>query len=312
MSKIMKIVDGNEAAAYVAYAFTEVAGIYPITPSSPMAEHTDTWSANGLKNVFGQQVRLVEMQSEAGAAGAVHGCLEAGALATSYTASQGLMLMIPTLHRISGERLPGVLHVAARTVGTHAFSIFGDHSDVMNCRQTGWGMLCSGSVQEIMDIAGVAHLSAIKSRIPFLHWFDGFRTSHEVQKVEAIEYDEFAKLIDYDAVKAFRNNAINPDDPKIRSTVENPDIYFQVREANNMDYEALPGIVEDYLGEISKIVGREYHLFNYYGAPDADRIIIAMGSIKGTIEEVIKHLNEKGEKVGCERCCPSPLLSSYR
>ena len=298
MGKIMKIVDGNEAAAYVAYAFTEVAGIYPITPSSPMAEHTDTWSANGLKNVFGQQVRLVEMQSEAGAAGAVHGCLEAGALATSYTASQGLMLMIPTLHRISGERLPGVLHVAARTVGTHAFSIFGDHSDVMNCRQTGWGMLCSGSVQEIMDIAGVAHLSAIKSRIPFLHWFDGFRTSHEVQKVEAIEYDDFAKLIDYDAVRAFRDNAINPDDPKIRSTVENPDIYFQVREANNTDYAQLPDIVENYLGEISKIVGREYHLFNYYGAPDADRIIIAMGSIKGTIQEVIKYLNEKGEKVG--------------
>ena len=224
MSKVIKIVDGNEAAAYVAYAFTEVAGIYPITPSSPMAEKTDEWSANGKKNIFGQQVRLVEMQSEAGAAGAVHGALESGALATTFTSSQGLMLMIPTLHRISGQRHPGVLHVAARTVGTHAFSIFGDHSDVMNCRQTGFAMLSTGSVQEIMDLAGVAHLSAIKGRIPFLHWFDGFRTSHEIQKVEALTYDEFEKLLDKEALRKWKDEAMNPETPTMRSTVQNPDI----------------------------------------------------------------------------------------
>ncbi|WP_312650680.1 pyruvate:ferredoxin (flavodoxin) oxidoreductase [Aminipila sp.] len=298
MSKTMKIVDGNEAAAYVAYAFTEVAGIYPITPSSPMAEKTDEWAANGLKNIFGQTVRLVEMQSEAGAVGAVHGALEAGALATSYTSSQGLMLMIPTMHRISGQRHPGVLHVASRTVGTHAFSIFGDHSDVMNCRQTGFAMLSSGSVQEIMDLGGIAHLSAIKSRIPFMHFFDGFRTSHEIQKVEAIEYDEFAELIDYEALEAFRKNALNPEKPVMRSTVQNPDIYFQVRESNNIDYDQLPDIVQDYMDRISKITGRTYKLFNYYGDTDAERVIIAMGSVSGTIEEVVKYLNEKGEKVG--------------
>ena len=217
MSKIMKICDGNEAAAYVAYAFSEVAAIYPITPSSPMAEHADAWSANGRKNIFGQPVRLVEMQSEAGACGACHGALEAGALATSFTASQGLMLMIPTLHRISGERLPGVLHVASRTVGTHAFSIFGDHSDVMNCRQTGFALLSSGSVQQAADLAAVAHLSAIKARIPFLHFFDGFRTSHEIQKIDVLTYDEYAKLVDYNALAAFRANALNPEDPRMRS-----------------------------------------------------------------------------------------------
>ncbi|MEG0291797.1 MAG: pyruvate:ferredoxin (flavodoxin) oxidoreductase [Anaerovoracaceae bacterium] len=298
MSKIMKIVDGNEAAAYVAYPFTEVAGIYPITPSSPMAEKTDEWSANGLKNIFGQKVRLVEMQSEAGAAGAVHGALETGALATTYTASQGLMLMIPTMHRISGQRHPGVLHVASRTIGTHAFSIFGDHSDVMNCRQTGFSMLCSGSVQEIMDLGGIAHLAAIKGRIPFLHWFDGFRTSHEIQKVEALEYSDFAKLVDYEELQKFRDNAINPEDPTMRSTVQNPDIYFQVREANNKDYDAIPEIVQDYMDEIAKLTGRQYHLFDYFGAEDAENVIIAMGSVCGTAEEVIKSLNEQGEKVG--------------
>lgn len=294
----MKIVDGNEAAAYVAYAFTEVAGIYPITPSSPMAEHTDEWSARGVKNIFGQTVRIVEMQSEAGAVGACHGTLEAGAFATSYTASQGLMLMIPTMHRIAGERLPGVLHVASRTVGTHAFSIFGDHSDVMNCKHTGFGMISSGSVQEVMDLGGIAHLAAIKAHIPFLHFFDGFRTSHEVQKVEALTYDEFSKLVDWEQVKAFRERAINPEDPVIRSTVENPDIYFQQREASNLDYAALPQIVEDYMAEITNLTGREYHLFNYHGAPDADRIIIAMGSVSGAIQETVEYLNKQGEKVG--------------
>jgi pyruvate-ferredoxin/flavodoxin oxidoreductase len=298
MSKLMKICDGNEAAAYVAYAFSEVAGIYPITPSSPMAEKTDEWSATGRKNIFNQSVRLVEMQSEAGAVGACHGALEAGALATSFTASQGLMLMIPTLHRISGERLPLVLHVASRTVGTHAFSIFGDHSDVMNCRQTGLAMLNSGSVQEIMDLAGIAHLSAIKAHIPFLHFFDGFRTSHEIQKVEALDYAELAKLVDYDALAAFRANALNPEDPRMRSLVDNPDIYFQLRESSNADYAALPDIVEDYMGQISKLTGREYHLFNYYGAPDAERVIVAMGSVSGCAQETVKYLNDKGEKVG--------------
>ena len=252
----------------------------------------------GRKNIFNQPVRLVEMQSEAGACGACHGALEAGALATSFTASQGLMLMIPTMHRISGERLPGVLHVASRTVGTHAFSIFGDHSDVMNCRQTGFAMLNSGSVQEIMDLAGVAHLSAIKARIPFLHFFDGFRTSHEIQKVEALEYSDLAKLVDYDALARFRANALNPEDPRMRSLVDNPDIYFQLREANNSDYNKLPDIVEDYMAEISKLTGREYHLFNYYGAPDAERVIVAMGSVTGCIQETVKYLNDRGEKVG--------------
>ena len=298
MSKIMKICDGNEAAAYVAYAFSEVAAIYPITPSSPMAEHADAWSANGKKNIFGQPVRLVEMQSEAGACGACHGALEAGALATSFTASQGLMLMIPTLHRISGERLPGVLHVASRTVGTHAFSIFGDHSDVMNCRQTGFALLSSGSVQQAADLAAVAHLSAIKARIPFLHFFDGFRTSHEIQKIDVLSYDEYAKLVDYNALAAFRANALNPEDPRMRSLVDNPDIYFQLRESNNTAYAELPDIVEDYMAQISKLTGREYHLFNYYGAPDAERVIVAMGSVGGCAQEVVNYLNAKGEKVG--------------
>lgn len=298
MNKNIKIIDGNEAAAYIAYAFTEVAGIYPITPSSPMAEKIDEWSAAGRKNIFGQSVRLVEMQSEAGAVGVVHGALETGSLAASFTSSQGLMLMIPTMHRISGQRHPGVLHVAARTVGTHAFSIFGDHSDVMNCRQTGFAMLSTGSVQEVIDLAGIAHLAAIHSRIPFLHFFDGFRTSHEIQKVDALQYDDLAKLLNKEALEAFRKNAINPEEPVMRSTVQNPDVYFQVREANNLDYDQLPELVQDYMDKITKLTGRAYRLFQYYGAADADRIIIAMGSVSGTVREVVDHLNKNGEKVG--------------
>ena len=290
--------DGNEAAAYIAYAFTEIAAIYPITPSSPMAGKTDVWSAKGKKNIFGQPVRLVEMQAESGAIAAVHGALETGALASSFTSSQGLMLMIPTMHRIAGERLPGVLHVASRTVGTHALSIFGDHSDVMNCRQTGFAMLSTGDVQEVMDLAGVAHLAAIRARIPFIHFFDGFRTSHEINKVEEMDYAALRDLVDMDALDAFRAQALNPEHPMIRATVQNPDIYFQVREANNGDYAALPGIVEDYMNRISSLTGREYHLFNYYGAPDADRVIVAMGSVSGCIRETVDYLNARGEKTG--------------
>ncbi|MBP5459178.1 MAG: pyruvate:ferredoxin (flavodoxin) oxidoreductase [Clostridia bacterium] len=297
-AKTFVTMDGNEAAAYVAYAFTEVAAIYPITPSSPMAGKTDVWAANGRTNVFGQPVRLVEMQAESGAIAAVHGAAETGALATSYTSSQGLMLMIPTMHRISGERHPAVLHVAARTVGTHALSIFGDHSDIYNCRQTGWGMIATGSVQEVMDLAGVAHLAAIKSRVPFMHFFDGFRTSHEIAKVEQMDYEDLRALIDMDALDAFRAHALNPEHPMLRATVQNPDIYFQVREANNTDYAELPDIVEGYMADISRLTGREYHLFNYYGAPDAERVIVAMGSVSTCIEEVVDHLNAKGEKVG--------------
>ncbi len=291
-------VDGNEAAAYVAYAFTEIAAIYPITPSSPMAGKTDVWSAKGKKNLFGQTVHLVEMQSEAGAIAAVHGALQTGALAASFTSSQGLMLMIPTMHRISGERLPGVLHVASRTVGGHALSIFGDHSDVMNCRSTGFALLSSGDVQEVMDLAGVAHLSAIKGLVPFIHFFDGFRTSHEIDKVEQIAYEDLLPMLDQDALDSFRAHALNPEHPMIRATVQNPDIFFQVREASNSDYAALPDIVEDYMGRISGLTGREYHIFNYYGAPDAERVIIAMGSVSGCIKEVVDILNARGEKVG--------------
>ncbi|MBQ5310913.1 MAG: pyruvate:ferredoxin (flavodoxin) oxidoreductase, partial [Oscillospiraceae bacterium] len=290
--------DGNEAAAYVAYAFTEIAAIYPITPSSPMAGKTDVWSANGRKNIFGQTVQLVEMQAESGAIAAVHGAVETGALATSYTSSQGLMLMIPTMYRISGERHPAVLHVAARTVGTHALSIFGDHSDIYACRQTGWGMISTSSVQEVMDLAGVAHLAAIKGRVPFMHFFDGFRTSHEITKVEQISYDDLASMVDYEALDNFRAHALNPEHPMVRATVQNSDIYFQVREANNTDYAVLPDIVEGYMQKISAATGREYHIFNYYGAPDAERVIVAMGSVSTCIEEVVDHLCAKGEKVG--------------
>ncbi|MBQ8305904.1 MAG: pyruvate:ferredoxin (flavodoxin) oxidoreductase [Blautia sp.] len=297
-NKTYVTMDGNEAAAYIAYAFTEIAAIYPITPSSPMAGKTDVWSAKGKKNLFGQTVQLVEMQSEAGAIAAVHGALETGALATSFTSSQGLMLMIPVMHRIAGQRHPGVLHVASRTVGTHALSIFGDHSDVMNCRQTGFALLSTGSVQEVMDLAGVAHLSAIKGRIPFLHFFDGFRTSHEINKVEQIDYEDLKGMLDTEALDAFRAHALNPEHPYLRSTVQNPDIFFQVREANNTAYAVLPDIVEDYMQKINALTGRDYHLFNYYGAPDAERVIVAMGSVSGCVQEVVDYLNARGEKVG--------------
>ena len=292
------VVDGNEAAAYVAYAFSEVAAIYPITPSSPMAEKTDEWSANGRKNLYTQPVTLVEMQSEAGAIGAVHGALESGSLATTFTSSQGLMLMIPVLHRISGTRQPAVVHVASRTVGTHAMSIFGDHSDVMNCRQTGFAMLSTGSVQEVMDLAGVAHLAAIECRVPFMHFFDGFRTSHEIQKIRAIPYEEFGQMLNWDAVRRFRENALNPYHPSLRNTVQNPDVYFQFREANNGAYDALPDAVEAYMQKINDVTGEDYHLFNYYGASDATRVIVAMGSVSGAVRETVDYLNAHGEKVG--------------
>ena len=296
--KKLVIMDGNEAAAYIAYALTEVAAIYPITPSSPMAEKTDAWAAEGKKNIFGQSVSLIEMQSEAGAAAAVHGALETGALAASFTSSQGLMLMIPVLHRLSGQRQPAVLHVAARTVGTHAFSIFGDHSDVMNCRQCGLAMLSTGSVQEVMDLAGVAHLAAIKARIPFMHFFDGFRTSHEIDKIEELPYELLDELLDRKALSDFRAASLNPEHPTMRSTVQNPDIYFQVREANNGFYDALPEIVEDYMDRISEAAGREYHLFNYYGAPDAEEVVVAMGSVSGAAMEAVDWLNARGRKTG--------------
>lgn len=298
MGRKMKTMDGNTAAAHVAYAFTDVAAIYPITPSSPMAELVDEWSANGLKNIFGQQVQVVELQSEAGAAGAVHGSLSAGALTTTFTASQGLLLMIPNMYKIAGELLPGVFHVTARALAPHALSIFGDHSDVMACRQTGFAFLAAGSVQEVMDLGGIAHLAALKTRIPFVHFFDGFRTSHEVQKIEVMEHEELAKLVDWEAIEAFRKRALNPEHPYVKGTNQNPDIFFQAREAANPFYEKVPDAVEAYMQEITKITGREYHPFNYYGAPDAERVIIAMGSICEAIEETIDYLLAKGEKVG--------------
>ncbi len=290
--------DGNHAAAHVAYIFSEVAAIYPITPSSNMAENVDEWSANGRKNMFGEPIKVTEMQSEGGAAGAVHGSLQAGVLTTTFTASQGLLLMIPNMYKIAGELLPGVFHVSARSLAAQALSIFGDHSDVMSTRHTGFAMLATGSVQEIMDIAPVAHLVAIKSRIPFLHFFDGFRTSHEIQKVEACDMEEMKKLLDYDALQAFRERALNPEHPVTRGTAQNPDIYFQSREAANKFYDAVPDIVESYMQEINKITGRDYHPFTYYGAPDAENILIAMGSITETIKETIDYLVGKGEKVG--------------
>lgn len=298
MSKKYVTMDGNEAAAHMAYPFTEIAAIYPITPSSPMAGLTDAWSAKGRKNIFGQTVTLTEMQSEAGAITAVHGALQTGSLATTYTSSQGLMLMVPVLYRIAGERLPAVLHVASRTVGTHAMSIFGDHSDVMACRQTGFAMLASGSVQEVADLAPVAHLSAIEGRIPFMHFFDGFRTSHEINKIELPDQEAVANLIDQDALKAFRDSALNPEHPTLRNTVQNGDVYFQVREANNGFYDALPDIVENYLNEITKITGREYHVFNYYGDPEATDVVIAMGSASGVIRDAVESLCKEGKKVG--------------
>ncbi len=298
MAKVMKTMDGNKAAAYVSYAFTEVAAIFPITPSSPMAEHSDEWAAEGKKNIFGREVQVVEMQSEAGAAGAVHGSLSAGALTTTYTASQGLLLMIPNMYKIAGELLPGVMHVSARSLATHALNIFGDHSDVMACAQTGYAMLCSNSVQEVIDLGGVAHLSAIKARVPFLHFFDGFRTSHEQQKVEVLEYDDFAKLIDYDALAAFRSRSLNPERPVIRGTNQNPDIFFQAREACNPFFSAVPETVAGYLKQISKLTGRDYQLFNYHGAPDAEYVLVAMGSACETMETVVDDINANGGKVG--------------
>ncbi|QAA30553.1 pyruvate:ferredoxin (flavodoxin) oxidoreductase [Clostridium manihotivorum] len=298
MTKVMKTMDGNQAAGEASYAFTEVAAIYPITPSTPIAEGVDEWAAHGKKNLFGQPVRVVEMQSEAGAAGAVHGSLEAGALTTTYTASQGLLLMIPNLYRVAGELLPGVFHVTARAIATHALSIFGDHQDVMAVRQTGVAMLASSNVQEVMDLTNVAHLAAIKSRIPFVHFFDGFRTSHEYQKIEVIDYDDVAKLVDYDAIKQFRDRALNPEHPTLRGTAQNPDIYFQQRESANKFYQQVPDIVENYMREIEKITGRAYHPFDYYGDPDAENIIIAMGSVCDTIEETVDYLRKDGKKVG--------------
>jgi pyruvate-ferredoxin/flavodoxin oxidoreductase len=290
--------DGNTAAAYVAYAFTEVAAIYPITPSSTMAECVDEWSAYGRKNLFGEPVRVVEMQSEAGAAGAVHGSLQSGALTTTFTASQGLLLMIPNMYKISGELLPCVIHVSARSLSTHALSIFGDHSDVYAARQTGFAMLASGSVQQVMDLAGIAHLSAIKSRVPFLHFFDGFRTSHEIQKINTIDYETLGSLIDHDMLDAFRSRAMNPESPVTRGTAMNPDIYFQLREAANRYYAEAPDIVARYMQEIGRITGREYFPFVYYGAHSPDRIIVAMGSVTETIRETVDYLNARGERVG--------------
>ena len=300
MTKEKKFItcDGNEAAAHISYMFSEVAAIYPITPSSTMAEHVDEWAAAGRKNIFGETVLVQEMQSEGGAAGAVHGSLQAGALTTTYTASQGLLLMIPNMYKIAGELLPCVFHVSARTLASHALCIFGDHQDVMSCRQTGFAMLCEGSVQEVMDLAGVAHLATLKSRVPFINFFDGFRTSHEIQKIEKLEQEDLAPLIDQKALAEFRARALNPIKPVARGMAENPDHFFQHRESSNSFYEAVPAIVEEYMNEISKITGRKYSLFNYYGAEDADRVIIAMGSITEAIRETIDYLTAKGEKVG--------------
>ena len=297
MAKTVTI-DGNTAAAHVAYAFSDVAAIYPITPSSPMAEVADEWGAQGRKNLFGQKVRIAEMQSEGGAAGAVHGSLAAGALTTTFTASQGLLLMIPNMYKISGEMLPGVFHVTARALAAHSLSIFGDHSDVMGARQTGFAMLASASVQEVMDLALVTHLSAIKASLPFVHFFDGFRTSHEIQKIEQIEYEDMAKLLDYDAVKRFRERALNPEHPHQSGTAQNPDIYFQGREAANIHYAKIPEIVEYYMEKVGDLTGRRYHLFDYVGAPDAERVLVIMGSGADVAEEAINYLNAKGEKLG--------------
>ena len=298
MARKMKSMDGNTAAAHVSYAFTEVAGIYPITPSSPMADSVDQWAAAGQKNIFGTTVKVIEMQSEAGAAGTVHGSLAAGALTTTYTASQGLLLMIPNMYKIAGELLPCVFHVSARTVASHALNIFGDHSDVMACRQTGFAMLAETNPQEVMDLSAVAHLATIKSRVPFINFFDGFRTSHEIQKIQVWDYEDLKEMCDMDAVEAFRKRALNPEHAMMRGSHENGDVFFQHREASNKFYEAVPGIVEEYMGKVNAKLGTDYQLFNYYGAADADRVIIAMGSICDVAEEVIDYLNAHGEKVG--------------
>ena len=298
ITRKMKTMDGNNAAAYVSYAFTEVAGIYPITPSSPMADYVDQWSAQGVKNIFGTTVKVEEMQSEAGAAGTVHGSLNAGALTTTYTASQGLLLMIPNMYKIAGELLPCVFHVSARCVASHALNIFGDHSDVYACRQTGFAMLAETNPQEVMDLAAVAHLASIKSRVPFINFFDGFRTSHEIQKIAVWDYEDLKEMCDMDSVKAFRDRALNPENPTMRGSHENGDIFFQHREACNSYYNAVPGIVEEYMNKVNAKLGTDYKLFNYYGAADAERVIVAMGSICDVAEEVIDYLNKKGEKVG--------------
>lgn len=298
MNKKSVVMDGNTAAAYVSYAFTEVASIFPITPSSTMAEKVDAWAAAGKKNIFGEPVKVIQMQSEAGAAGTCHGSLQAGALTTTYTASQGLLLMIPPMYKIAGEFLPGVFHVSSRTISVHGLSIFGDHSDVMGCRMIGFGMLASSSPQEAMDLGAVAHLAAIKARHPFLHFFDGFRTSHEMQKIDALDYDDLAKLVDFDQLRAFRKNGLNPEHPSTRGTTVNPDIFFQCREGCNEHYATLPAIVQGYMDEINKLTGRDYKLFNYYGAPDATECVILMGSSAETVKETVDYLNAHGRKVG--------------
>ena len=298
MARKQKTMDGNTAAAHVAYAFTEVAAIYPITPSSVMAELADKWSAEGRKNMFGQPVKVSVMQSEGGAAGAVHGSLTAGALTTTFTASQGLLLMIPNMYKIAGSLLPGVTHVSARALATHALSIFGDHSDVMSCRSTGYAMLCSSNPQEVMDLGAVAHLAAIGGRVPFLHVFDGFRTSHEIRKVEVWDYDDLKEMVDMDALAAFRARALNPEHPVLRGSAQNPDIFFQVNETRNQYYDALPGVVEEYMGKVNQRLGTNYQLFNYYGAPDAETVMVAMGSVCDAAEEVVDYMNARGEKVG--------------
>ncbi|PLW99831.1 MAG: pyruvate:ferredoxin (flavodoxin) oxidoreductase, partial [Marinilabiliales bacterium] len=294
--------DGNMAASHMAYMFSEVAAIYPITPSSNMAEYVDEWAAHGRKNIFGETVHVCEMQSEGGASGAVHGSLQAGALTSTYTASQGLLLMIPNMYKIAGELLPAVFHVSARSVAAHALSIFGDHSDIYATRQTGFALLSSGSVQQIMDLAGVAHLSTIKTRIPFVHFFDGFRSSHEVQKIEALDMEDMKKLVDWNAIQAFRDNALNPEHPVTRGTAQNPDIFFQAKESANKFYDAVPDVVNEYMEEISKLTGREYKPFTYYGDPEAENVIIAMASVTEVAKEVIDFLRAKGEKIGLITC----------
>ncbi|MDY5022789.1 MAG: pyruvate:ferredoxin (flavodoxin) oxidoreductase, partial [Blautia sp.] len=298
MARKMKTMDGNHAAAHASYAYSDVAAIYPITPSSVMAEATDEWATQGRKNIFGQEVQVTEMQSEAGAAGAVHGSLAAGALTTTYTASQGLLLMIPNLYKIAGEQLPGVINVSARALASHALSIFGDHSDVMACRQTGCAMLCESSVQEVMDLTPVAHLAAIKGKVPFINFFDGFRTSHEIQKIETWDYEDLKDMADMDAIAEFRNHALNPNHPCQRGSAQNPDIFFQAREACNPYYDALPAVVQEYMDKVNAKIGTNYKLFNYYGAEDAEHVIVAMGSVNDTIEETIDYLTAAGKKVG--------------
>ena len=316
MARKFKSMDGNNAAAWVSYAFTEVAGIYPITPSSPMADLVDQWAAAGQKNIFGTTVKVCEMQSEAGASGTVHGSLAAGAMTTTYTASQGLLLMIPNMYKIAGELLPCVFHVSARTVAAQALNIFGDHSDVYACRQTGFAMLCETNVQEVMDLGAVAHLAAIEGRVPFINFFDGFRTSHEIQKIAIWDYDDLKDMVNMDAVNAFRAHSLNPERPAMRGSHENDDIFFQHREASNKYYQALPAVVEKYMNKVNEKLGTNYQLFNYYGAADADRVIVAMGSINDVAEEVIDYLNAHGEKVGLVKVrlfrpfCAEKLLSA--